>query len=421
MIKTIADLLKALMEEESAVIQKTGIRHAPTIGSMYEGLTSHVLEQILPEGLELSVVAGFAENTKGTLSGQIDCMLVSGTGSPIPHTTLFKWHVRNVIAVFEVKKNLFSAELADSHAQLQKVLHLYWDELQMNRSGSFNVEAAEHAFKQIVGFPAPPRQQLEQLPFDIEMIYRALTVDLVSPVRIAFGYSGYRSEFALRNGFVRFLKANLGKPGFSPNMLPNLVVCGKYTLLKLNGHPYSAARLNDWWPIIASSNENPLIFVLEVIWSRLSERTQMPEWFDQDLGMEKIALLLSCRAVEKGTTSGWEYDINALSKAQLQEAVEAVEWEPHFVSSFQFTIINLLCSQDSIPVLDPLFKGLSADEAGEVDQLLKLRLVGRERDRFVLLTRRCQCLILPDGRFAVADDSSGRFSAWVQRYMRRHK
>jgi hypothetical protein len=421
MIRTIADMLRALAERESVLIEGARIRHAPTIGSMYERLTTQLLEYVLPEGAELSLVAGFAEDTTGKLSGQIDCMLVSGSGTPVPHTDLFKWPVKDVIAVFEVKKRLFSAGLAESHSQLLGVLHLHWDEVLRNPGGKIDIEPSLHAFKQIVGFPAPPREDLEQLPFDIEMIYRFLTVEQVSPLRIAFGYSGYKSEFALRSGFVRFLNANIGVPGFSPTMLPTLIVAGSHSLLKLNGQPYSSPRRDNWWPVFASSNENPLILVLELIWARLSQRIPMPEWYDADLGMETLSPLLACRAAKRDETMGWEYNVSYISKAALQEPTPRVEWRPHFVSVFQFTIMNVLCERDEIPLTDPLLQDLSAEESEGLNQLFELRLIGRETNNLVLLTRLCRCLITPDGRFAVGDDSSGRFSAWTRRLLLNRK
>ncbi len=73
--------------------------------------------------------------------------------------------------------------------------------------------------------------------------------------------------------------------------------------------------------------------------------------------------------------------------------------------------MNGLCQRDEIPLTDPLLLGLSAEESEQLKQLFELRLIGREANNLVLLTRQCRCLITPDGRFAVADDSSGRFSA----------
>jgi hypothetical protein len=197
-------------------------------------------------------------------------------------------------------------------------------------------------------------------------------------------------------------------------MLPSLIVCGDHSLLKLNGHPYSSPRRNDWWPVFASSNDNPLIFVLELIWARLSQRIPMPDWYDADLGMETLSPLLDCRAVKLDEMMGWEYNVRPISKAALQEPTPRVEWQPHFVSLFQFTIMNALCQRDEIPLTDPLFQDLSAEESEDLKQLFELRLIGREVNNLVLLTRLCRCLITPDGRFAIGDDSSGRFSAWTR-------
>src|SRR5438132_1512251 len=123
MIRTIADLLLAFKDAECRQIEKSGLTHAPTIGEMYEGLTSSILKAI-PHGAGLQVVSGFIEGN-GRLSGQIDCMLVSGAGSRVPHTKHFKWPVRQVIAVLEVKKRLSLSALTDAQAHLSKVLDIH--------------------------------------------------------------------------------------------------------------------------------------------------------------------------------------------------------------------------------------------------------------------------------------------------------
>ncbi|WP_263350422.1 DUF6602 domain-containing protein [Acidicapsa acidisoli] len=84
MIKNVAALLKAFQEREIEAIQRSGISHAPTIGAQYEGMTGSVLKMMIPQELELQVVSGFVEGVDGTLSGQIDGMLVRGSGTPIP-------------------------------------------------------------------------------------------------------------------------------------------------------------------------------------------------------------------------------------------------------------------------------------------------------------------------------------------------
>ena len=45
MIRTVVELLRALQEAEIRQIEKAGIRHAPAVGEMYEGLTSSILDK----------------------------------------------------------------------------------------------------------------------------------------------------------------------------------------------------------------------------------------------------------------------------------------------------------------------------------------------------------------------------------------
>ena len=77
MIRTVAEVLLALLEAEIRQIENAGIRSAPTIGEMFEGLTSSILENAIPSEAGLRVVSGFVGNGSGMQSGQIDCMLVS--------------------------------------------------------------------------------------------------------------------------------------------------------------------------------------------------------------------------------------------------------------------------------------------------------------------------------------------------------
>jgi hypothetical protein len=112
MISTIADLLEAFRRKELELLDKQNVVHAPTIGRMYEGLTREVLEKALPTNADLRVVSGFVTNNRGELSRQIDCMLVAGEGEKIPYTEDYQYHFYQVITVIEVKKNLFSNDLA---------------------------------------------------------------------------------------------------------------------------------------------------------------------------------------------------------------------------------------------------------------------------------------------------------------------
>jgi hypothetical protein len=172
-IQTIADLLLAFKDTECRQIEKSRLTHAPTIGEMYEGLTSSILNKAIPPDLGLQVVSGFFEGNR-RLSGQIDCMLVSGAGSRVPHTRHFKWPVRRVVAVLEVKKRLSLSALTDAQAHLRDVLDIHRDDWLNTQDGNIkiNIKPAMHAFQQIVGRVAPSHDRIEALPFDLEMIYR---------------------------------------------------------------------------------------------------------------------------------------------------------------------------------------------------------------------------------------------------------
>lgn len=199
MIKTVAELLGAIAREERQKLDTYQIVHAPTIGEMYEGLSRNILEKALPEGLNIRVVKGFVVFGE-EISGQIDCMLVTGEGESIPHTDNHKWPVQNVIAVIEVKKHLTSDDLADSYFHLREVDRLYASYIQnANRTSvKVNLEIPRRIFSQITGVVPPPHTKVEELPFDLEMIYHTLIMEFLSPVRIVIGHHGWRKESTLR-------------------------------------------------------------------------------------------------------------------------------------------------------------------------------------------------------------------------------
>jgi hypothetical protein len=45
MIRTVADLLSQIVQDQLAILDASEIKHAPTIGDMYEGLSADVLGQ----------------------------------------------------------------------------------------------------------------------------------------------------------------------------------------------------------------------------------------------------------------------------------------------------------------------------------------------------------------------------------------
>ena len=65
-IKTISDLLLAIRDKGILEIEPyLKVKHGPTIGNMYEGLTKKIAEKSIFKGLDLKVVSGKIQNSDG--------------------------------------------------------------------------------------------------------------------------------------------------------------------------------------------------------------------------------------------------------------------------------------------------------------------------------------------------------------------
>jgi hypothetical protein len=424
MIRDVAALLRTFQESEMRLIDRAGIKHPPTIGAMYEGLTADVLTRSIPRKLNLQVVSGFIEDGHGGLSGQIDSMLVAGSPTSIPHTAQVKCHVKDVIAVLEVKKTLFSVELADAHQHLRAVLDLYGQHLLRGGEKSFDVGSALSAYSQITGLVAPQRAELSTLPFDLEMLYRGLIVELISPVRILFGYSGFASEFTFRQAFTRLVERNMRKHGFGPTSFPQLIVSGKYSLIKTNGQPYIAPLINGEWPFLVSSSRNPLTFLLELIWTRLSHRYLLSPWYD-NFNLERVNPVLSCKAIERNGAQGWHYNRYRLSKKYLLQKIKDREWRPAKLNLAQFTLVNHLCRYGSQKLNSRKFQAFLAanriDLERQIPKLKSTRLAGVYKGELRLVTEKCMCVITPGGDYVAGENSSGQLEQWVLKQLQRSR
>ena len=121
MINSVAKLVRELQEAEARKLAEVGITHPGTIGDMYEGLTSELLDLSIPEECEVQVVNGFARGHDGVLSPQMDIMIVRGEGESVPYTDAVSWPIDRVLAVIEVKKTLYGNHLADGLKKMAAV------------------------------------------------------------------------------------------------------------------------------------------------------------------------------------------------------------------------------------------------------------------------------------------------------------
>lgn len=421
MIRSVSDLLKSFINVESRKLDEFELKHGPTIGKMYEGLASDVLNKAIPSELGLRTATGFAYDDSGLMTGEIDCMLVRGEGVQIPYTESYKWHIKDVIAVLEVKKTLYSSELKDAFTHLKGVLDSYSRYVEEGRSEEkFNISQALRTFAEITSIVIPSRSDLENLDLHTQMIYHTLVTEHISPIRIVLGYHGFKSENSLRKGLIDFLKENLPNgEGFGVGSFPQLIISGDYSLVKINGEPYSAPYQGDEWIFYASSRSNPILLILELIWSRLTRVYDLPLLWGDDLELEAFVPLLRGKVVQQGQRAGWTYNYDVYTEKELNEFGSSYEWEPIYLSSEQFTIFNRLCVGEIEKIDNPHLISF-VESSGEtfeefLKNILETGLVGLKGDELQLITQECQCVILPDGKFAAAENNSGRLTRWLMK------
>lgn len=418
MIKNISDFLHGIITEEKKKLNAYELKHGPTIGKMYEGLTSSILEKSIPESLNLQIVGGMIHDHKGNLSGEIDCMLVKGNGEQIPFTNSYKWHVRDVLAIFEVKKNLFSDNLADSFEHLREVTQIYCSYIDNSGENAvFNVEPARRAFKEITG--QLPDFELEKPDSTNDFIYHTLVTEQISPIRIVIGYNSYKTEYNMRKAMQEFLQKNTTNSEFGVGILPQLCICGDFSLIKLNGQPYSSIMQDDYWDFYASSNEKPILLLLELIWTKLTNQLDISLPWGEDLTDENLARLLGGKIVSKGELKCWNYRFFDVPNDLLKDRSPSKEWEPLFVDAEKFIVFKILCKHGFIDVNDRQFtkilNGNGLNKNDFIDLLIKTGFVVINANRLELSTYECLCMTLPDGRYAVGEDNSGRFTRWIEK------
>lgn len=414
MIVTISDFLQTLIKKEKEIIKEYEIiKHGPTIGDMYEGLTTHFLEIAMFKGLDIRIVAGKIKNDNGDFSNEIDCMIVEGEGEKIPYTNKFIYEYSQVIAVIEVKKTLYLDEIKDSYEKMKNIYSISDYKLESSKG-------LRDAFRQIVKKELPNYSDLKKLSFEEEMIYHTLLNHEIMPVRIALGYYGYKSEFALREAFFSYLTDNVQSKGFSPVVFPDLIISGDSSLLKLHAMPYiGPIDVEGYWNFYGSTQDHPIRILLELIWTRLSYKYSISsDIFGEDLEQEVINQFLRCKAVRQGEAMGWEVRYELIEKHDLSNKPSTHEWMPEEVTDQEAVLLMMLCNYGTLKANDePLedYDLYNEKSLEEVIQSLQVRgLAYQDEEEIGLLTDECQ-VVTARGKWYVADNKSGRFSNWLMR------
>ena len=418
-VKTVSELLLAIRDTGISEIERfLNIQHNPMIGGMYEGLTKDIAQKVIFKELDLRVVSGKIKNSEGLFSKQIDCMIVTGSGDKLPFSDEYIYDINNVIMVIEVKKNLYSEELSKGYDNLKSVI-----EVQANDFRPLRVQPVCDAFSSIAGKPITNIDNISTLSFQEQMLYHLLVVEELFPIRVIFGYSGFSTEKILRKKFIDYISDNLSK-GYGPQSLPNLIIAGENSIIKTNGMPYglNIQDIDDYcW--MASYRRNPILLLLELLWTRLSSQYNLPVTvFGNEIQEEALFPLLTIHALG-GDKKGWMYtEIPYLENQIAYIDKNERDWEPTILSNEEFVLMNLLCDGQVITVDEFASTINSSDKANEIiDHLSNNRLIYVDGLTVKLLTKECVCIIDSEYGYIAADNYDNRLMNWIHKKRQERK
>jgi hypothetical protein len=423
MIQTLSELLKEFVTAEVDILNKYEMKHPTTIGTMFEGLTEEIFDKAIFKGLNLKIVKN---SFIAGCNKEFDIMLVEGDGERIPKTDRYKYEPEKIIAIVQSKKNLYSTDLKDSNENLKFIIDYFQDTEIVE---PFVERLFRDSFRSTCKKDLSAKR-LGELSIEEENIYHTLRIEALLPVRIVWGYNGFKSEFNLRESFVEYIGENLttdfdNKIGyFGPHNFPNLIICDKFSIIKANAMPCISPILKDkYWPFLITSSYNPTYYFLELIWTRLSYKFGLTmDIFGEDLTMEPANRFLDCRVKKVGENIGWEFNYFEISNKDLKAHTEIEEWKPKELDEIQFVIINELCKKEFIDLSKEktdfekfILTGKYTSFEEFIEKIIDTGLVTIIDNKLKLLTDECLCIITQDGRFVADENKSGRLTNWINK------
>jgi hypothetical protein len=423
-ILTLSDLIHELVTTNVEILNQQNIKHPTTIGSMYEGLTADILNKTVFQGLNLKVIKNSFIQGCDT---EFDVLLVEGDGEQVPYTDRYTYKPEQVIAIIQVKKNLYSKDIKEGYNNLKFLIDYFeYKEPEKFVKRLFRDSFRYTCKKDITAMRA------DELTKNEELIFQTLKADASLPVRILLGYNGFATEYSFRDSLYKFLLDNITtdfdnkKSGFCPQNFPNMIICGQYTMLKNNAMPFIQPLLeNGWWPFYASSSYNPAYYFLELIWTRLSYKFEISsEIFGEDLDLQPATRFMDCRMQECNGNLCWEYNKIPASDEILRGNTVVTEWQPVELDRIQHLVISRLCKEELDLQKDKCFENFVTKNshlslADFVKNLEATNLVFVENNKLKLLTDQCQCVIMPNGKFFAGENKSGRVTNWMKKEIKK--
>ncbi len=329
MISHASELLRAFIAAEESKLEGFKMTHMPTLGKAYEAITMAGIDKrfVLPPGLDLRVVSGFVEGSQN----QFDCMLVQGEGERYGLTNEYRYPIDQVLCVFEVKKCLTKADLADAINHLAAVQKLHLDSAYGKRHEKpfSSIRGAVRSYERITGKIGPESYRaLDAMPLQERTLIGFLERQRHAPVTVVLGYDGYRSESGLRGALLKIMEGEVTKAtNTSIDLLPTLMTAGDFSIVKCNAQPYLVHREEDGWVAAASTRHNAALILLELLWTKISSFCDVKMPFGDDMETETLVELFALQALPHGDAFGWQVTTFEYSEAKLDRP-QSAPWRP---------------------------------------------------------------------------------------------
>lgn len=419
-MKVLAEVLQKLVDQKKALLNDQRVKHPTLIGDMYEGLTTEVLDRIDLSRYGVKVVSGII--TSGNeQSGQIDCMVVIGEGEPMPCSRHFYYPIEQVVAVFEVKKNLFSRDLRDAYGQLEKVFQLSkkdYDRQQAQGTLEFETIRPAQEFLTLFGKWPCHYEENAKLPYCQRAVYQSLVRDWLTPLRIAIGYNGYQSEKGLRDGLFNLYKGKEEVSGYGVINMPNLMISDGYSIIKLNGMPYRGIwnEEAEEWCWLGSSDVNPMLLILELLYDRAESLLNVQLDRGQDLEEEPYFPLLISKPVKRdGAAPGWVHQYNDVPIPKRDSKQRA--WAPLRTSTAEKDFLRLIHEQGpQFPGSNKLTAFMDKHGIEDIRESMRALFEARvvlETDNLFSICAGHWTVAKVRGEFYCGDNAGKRFENWL--------
>ena len=407
MIITVADFLKEFSDKALVDISESDgdITHRPTIGNIYEGLTSELLQKSVFEGLGLNIIKNsFVTNDSGSLSNEMDCIITTNKGEKIKYTNQYKCHIKDTVAVVQVKKNLYAKDIYESNVNLASINAIASEQtdIDLNNLGSkgdefddYIIKLLESSFTGLTGKEAR-RYTLEHDSIYDWSLYSVLLQDICRPLKFVIGYYGYKNEMSVRKGFVQEIQKSMqlgNSRYFTPWKIPSLYICGDVSIIKNNGMPYGYLidkSHKNFWNILSTSHGNVMYNFLEILWTRLSFQFNINKsiW-ENSYSIEESTPLLAGRIKRTYDSYSWEYLLHEFSEKFVARDLVKKKHTALNISTFQYRLLMQLIngpisikSDYYIKMLDCIKKG--SNQNSELSKLIRFNLIYTSEDKIHL-------------------------------------